>query len=140
MLESAFREFWADQMTIMRSLRRMPVWVQVWMAVLIPVNLGGLLFLDQPFAIPILIVANAAMLIVALMIPRVSGTTRLISAPHVVCRVLLISLVVHALGGGYELGEAYATYLWILLAMNVIGLALDGYSFWLWLRGDRTEI
>ena len=134
-------KFWNDQVETIRCLRRMPLWVQIWMAaILIPVNLGGFLFLREPYAIPIIILANTGMLIVGLMIPKFGGTTKLMSAPHVIRRILLIGFLVLILSGGLAASPTYIFYLWLLLVVNAVGLALDSYAVVCWFRGERQVI
>lgn len=131
MLRQGARGLWDMATGILRSLRRMPLWVQIWMAlILIPTNFGALFFLGEPYAVTVLILANAAMVIVAGMIVVQGGTSKIVSAPHVVCRVALLALLAVLLTGGIEASAGYAHYLWVLMAVNTVALGLDGYATW----------
>ncbi|NNF25396.1 MAG: hypothetical protein HKN63_11435 [Rhodobacteraceae bacterium] len=137
----ADQSLWDMAMGILRCLRRMPLWVQIWMAlVLIPTNLGGLFFLGEPYAAVILILANVAMLIVAVMIVAQNGTSKIMSAPHVVCRVALLALLAALLSGGIDASAGYVSYLWVLMAVNALALGFDSYATWCWLCGDREIV
>ncbi|NNK79095.1 MAG: hypothetical protein HKP40_10325 [Litoreibacter sp.] len=141
MAKTLAARLWKHPLEIIRCLRRMPLWVQIWMAaVLIPVNLASIFFLGEPHALAIFVLANAAMLVVAVVIVRLRGTTRLMSAPHVVCRVLLISFVSVIFARGLEASDTYVSYLWLLMMVNAVALAMDGYAVSRWLAGERNVI
>lgn len=122
---------------IWRSFRALPLWVQLWIAVvLVPANLAALAFWGQPGA------ALIALLAIGGMAPNVGilfyerGFSKLMSLPHIVLWTPLCGLILAQLSGGAS--GAYATFLMVLLAIDLISLGFDYPDFVKWLRGDRA--
>jgi hypothetical protein len=116
----------------------MPLWVLVWTGlILIPVNLGGLFFLSEPFAWPILILANIGMVIAGVIGLFEQGASRAMSLPHVIIRTTLVFFLPTLLAGNFGIEGSYRSYVWALLAVNILALGFDCYSAWRWLLGDR---
>ena len=123
--------------SIWHSFRALPLWVQIWMAlILVPVNMGGLLFLDTPQG------RFAALLGISGMLPNLvivwvqQGFSKAMAFPHLPIWTplviwLLWTLTTHPLDG------ALRTFLVLLAAIDVISLGFDYPDAIKYLRGDR---
>ena len=121
---------------IWRSFRALPLWVQIWVAlVLLPVNLFSLAFVDQHngLLIALLAVGGMAPNIVIMLAER--GLSRLMALPHVLIWTPLIVIVWQTLGTA---SQGYAGFLWLLLAVDLCSLAFDYLDVLKWWRGART--
>lgn len=124
---------------IWSSFRDLPLWVQVWVAlILVPVNLMPLAFVDQPYGWPIaaLAVMGMALNIPIMLVAR--GMSRAMALPHLLCWVPLVVLVAYVLQDGGDLSPAYASALMLLVVVDVISLAFDLRDAVLWLKRDKA--
>jgi len=119
------------------SFRRVPGWVQFWVAaILVPVNVASLGFLEHPYGWAVAILAVGGMLPnVAIMIYE-RGLSRAMSLPHLVIWTPLVIVLVIALRA--EPAPAFSAYLWVVLAVDLLSLAFDYGDAWRWWRGDRS--
>ena len=98
---------------IWQSYRRLPLWVQLWVAlILVPVNAASLFFLTNPAGAWVALMAVGAML----------------------CTPML-GLILWLLN--QDIAESYRSYLIVLLAVDVVSLILDVIDSRKWLSGDR---
>ncbi|WP_127112368.1 hypothetical protein [Shimia sediminis] len=128
-------EIWA-------SFRRLPGWVQIWVAlILMPVNLMPLIFWvsGAPFwgIFAVLAVGGMALNLPILLIER--GFSKAMAFPH----ILLWTPLVIALGqavaqGGEGPRDVQDVALIVLMAVNLISLAFDYPDAVKWWRGDRA--
>lgn len=127
-------------LAIWQSFRRMPGWVQIWVALwLAPINIISLAFIGVDGAISAGLVAALALFGMApnlpiMMVQRGLGKTMAI--PHVLIWTPLVFLVWGLLSNPDVVG-AYRAYLWALLITNAISLAFDYKDTVDWFRGDR---
>lgn len=120
---------------IYASFRALPGWVQLWVGlVLVPVNSASLLFVAQPMGGWIAFLAIVAMLpnLAAMIYER--GFSRLMALSHLLPWTALVALLILARP---EASGAFAAYLWLLLATDVLSLAFDYPDAWAWLKGKR---
>ncbi len=121
---------------ILHSFRAMPLWVQVWVAlVLVPVNVASLLFLDAPNGVTIAVLANGALWLNGGIMLYERGLSRLMALPHLLLWTPLVMILAVTLSKGIA-GEAVA-FFWALLVINLISLGFDYVDFWKWLQGQR---
>lgn len=124
-------EIWA-------SFRRLPAWVQIWVAVILaPVNLVTLAFLDQPNGVWIAALAILGMAFNLPIMLTERGLSKMMSLPHLVFWTPLVLVIVATLLGGAVSG-GFWTFLVILLVIDVISLAFDYRDAWAWWTGDRA--
>jgi hypothetical protein len=122
---------------IWQSFRRLPLWVQLWLAIiLIPVNLFSLLLLEhasgQLIAVAALLVLGSNTVLLYLQ----GGFSRLMALPHLlVWGPLQIFLLVYLMDAAADTREF--VYLCVLLAVNGISLAFDLLDSWRWFQGGR---
>ncbi len=122
---------------IWHSFRRIPVWVQVWIGVvLVPVNLLPLLFLPQPLGgwVALLAVGGMALNLPVMVVTR--GISKAMALPHLLLWIPLVILLAAILTNGWA-GGAWRTVLWVMLVVDLISLAFDIPDAWRWWRGDR---
>jgi hypothetical protein len=123
---------------IWRSFRRMPLWVQIWVAFfLVPANLLPLLFLGEPLAFWVAGLSVGGMLPnLAIMIAE-RGLSKRMALPHVLIWTPLVILVGWMLlAGGARDGSFYAV-LMVVLVIDLISLAFDYSDLMKWRNGDR---
>ena len=120
---------------IWHSFRAMPLWVQIWVALLlVPINLAAIFFIDQPSGVWVAILAIGAMMLNIPVMLYDKGFSKLMAFPHLIPWTILVLWIAFARPVGTE---AYATYLWILLITNVISLGFDFPDAVKWWKGDR---
>ena len=119
---------------IWQSFRRLPLWVQIWVAlILIPVNLVPfVLFLQGTPGwglIALLSVGGMALNLPIMLMER--GFSRTMALPHVVLWTPLVLLLI----GRLEEGGALVA---LILLVDVVSLAFDYVDAVKWWRGDRA--
>jgi len=124
---------------IWNSFRRLPLWVQIWMCIiLVPVNLATLAFISEPYGLLVAVLAIGGMLPNLGFMATERGLSKAMSLPHLVLWSPLVLLVAWILMTGGALDPNYLTFLWILLVIDVISLAFDFPDAWRWYKGDRA--
>ncbi|SLN61694.1 hypothetical protein PEL8287_03348 [Roseovarius litorisediminis] len=122
---------------IWQSFRRMPLWVQIWVAlILVPVNLAALCFWSAPSGGVVAVLAIGAMALNGVIMLIERGFSKLMAVPHVLIWTPLVVLIALLLASG-ELPESFRSYLLALLLVDVISLAFDVPDSWKWWKGDR---
>ncbi len=122
---------------IWQSYRRLPLWVQLWVAlILVPVNAASLVFCGAPMGAWLAVMAIGAMLLnwVIMLVER--GFSKMMALPHVLIWTPLVVLILWLLAKG-DLAPGYARYLMVLLAVDLFSLALDYADTVKWLKGER---
>jgi len=123
---------------IWNSFRRLPLWVQIWVAViLVPVNLGPLLFYQEPYAFWVAVLSVGGMLpnLPIMLFDR--GLSKRMALPHLVIWTPLVVLLVWLLNGLVGANDSYMTMLAVLLVVDLLSLAFDFPDAFKWWRGDR---
>lgn len=120
---------------IMTSFFSLPKWVIIWLlAVLGPVNMASLFFLNQPEGSFVAMLVVAGMVLSLAPIPFERGLSKLTAIGHLVPWTIL---VLYILLVRPEVGDAYDVYLTILAVVNSISLAFDYTDTYKWLKGER---
>lgn len=123
---------------IYQSFRRLPLWVQVWVGViLVPVNLAALMFVDAPQGLWVATLAVGGMAPNLIIMLRDHGFSRAMALPHLLFWVPLVALLVSLLVGDTNLPSGYRQFLILLLVVDVISLGFDVGDAWRWWNGDR---
>ena len=121
---------------IWHSYRRLPLWVQAWVSViLVPVNAASLAFLSEPWGLWLAALAVGAMLCNGVIMLVERGFSKLMALPHVLIWTPMLGLVLWLLA--QNISPAYRTYLLILLAVDLVSLVFDVIDTRKWLSGDR---
>ncbi|MCP5036882.1 MAG: hypothetical protein GY945_04695 [Rhodobacteraceae bacterium] len=124
------------------SFRRLPLWVQVWVAlILVPVNLASLAFVGLADGRWVALFAVGGMLPnVAIMI-RERGLSKAMALPHLVIWIPLVGVVAWILLMyrlfGSEPSTNFMTFLMLLLVTDLISLGFDVPDAWKWWKGSR---
>ncbi len=123
------REIW-------HSYRRLPLWVQLWVAViLVPVNAASLTFVAHPSGVWVAAMAVGAMLLNGAIMLAERGFSKLMALPHVAIWTPMLGLVAWLLA--QDIAPAYRGYLLILLVIDTVSLVFDALDTRKWLSGDR---
>ena len=125
------------QRMIWKSYRSLPLWVQVWVGlILVPVNAAAFFMLPLPaaqytaVAAVVVIVTNGPLLV------YYAGMNRSLSIPHLIAWIPLeVALLMRLLEGDPGLVEQ--VYAVLVLLVNAISLVFDALDSWRWLRGER---
>jgi len=120
------------------SFRRLPLWVQVWMAlVLVPVNLLSFLVLEYQAAQMVALAAVLALGSNMLLLYRYAGFSRAMALPHLVVwgplQILLLMRVLQT--PAPDAGEVM--FICLVLLVNGISLIFDLLDTWRWWQGER---
>ena len=119
------------------SFRRLPAWVQIWVAlILVPVNSAGIVFVTQPSGPLVAILAIGGMVPNLYIMITERGLSKAMALPHIVIWSPLIFVVVSLLLEGQS--QSFAIYLWLLLAVDLVSLGFDFTDAWRWWRGERA--
>ena len=122
---------------IWQSYRRLPLWVQLWVAlILVPVNAASLVFWGAPMGAWLAVMAIGAMLLNGVIMLFERGFSKMMALPHVLIWTPLVLLTLWLLAKG-DLAAGYARYLMFLLAVDLFSLALDYADTVKWLKGER---
>lgn len=128
-------------LTIWRSYRSLPLWVQVWVGgILVPANAAAFALTDTPSGHW---AAWAAVFVVATNVPIMwveQGMSKLMSVPHLLAWIPLqvfLALRLTGAAGSAPLEQAELVLVLMLLVVNGISLALDALDSLKWWRGDR---
>lgn len=121
---------------IWQSYRRLPLWVQLWVAlILVPVNAASLFFLTHPAGAWLALMAVGAMLCNGVLMLVERGFSKVMALPHVLIWTPMLGLILWLLN--QDIAESYRSYLIVLLAVDVVSLILDVVDSRKWLSGDR---
>lgn len=128
---------------IWASYRRLPFWVQAWVAFLLaPLNLWSLTFVGEPAGLIVAVLAVGGMALNLPIIARDRGMSKAMSLPHLVLWtplwIVALSTLVRGLTDRVELSSGYQWYLVLLLAVDGVSLVFDAVDGWKWFRGDRA--
>jgi hypothetical protein len=120
------------------SFRRLPLWVQVWVAlVLVPVNLLSFLMLEYQAAQMVALAAVLALGSNMLLLYRYAGFSRAMALPHLVVwgplQILLLMRVLQT--PAPDAGEVM--FICLVLLVNGISLIFDLLDTWRWWQGER---
>ncbi|PCH66894.1 MAG: hypothetical protein COC12_12305 [Rhodobacteraceae bacterium] len=123
---------------IWNSFRRMPVWVQIWVAfILVPANMAPILFYQEPYAFWVAVLSVGGMMpnLPIMLFDR--GLSKRMALPHLVIWTPLVVLLIWLLSGLVGANDGYMTMLAVLLVVDLVSLAFDFPDALKWWRGDR---
>ncbi|MGR3635237.1 MAG: hypothetical protein ACU0BK_04845 [Shimia sp.] len=126
-------EIWA-------SFQRLPLWVRIWMVVILaPVNFAPLFFLGtHPSAIWVAALSVAGMVFNMPILLRQRGFSAALAFPHLVFWAPLVVMLLLRPAPFDGVNGGYATLLIVILVVDVISLAFDSVEAVKWVKGDRT--
>ena len=123
---------------IWQSFRRIPLWVQIWVAVLlVPVNLLPLAFVNEPYGLWVAVLSVGGMLpnLPIMLLER--GLSKRMALPHLVIWTPLVVLVGWILLSDQVLSDGYRWMLFAVLLVDLVSLAFDYVDAAKWQAGDR---
>lgn len=128
-----FLEIWS-------SMRRMPLWVQIWMFfVLVPVNFAAVFFLAEPYGLLVACLAIGGILPNLPIMAWTRGFSSLMALPHIVIWTPLVIMIAWLLSSFDGLSSYFVGYLLLLFIVDGISLAFDYPDFWKWWNGEREN-
>lgn len=117
------------------SFRRLPAWVQIWVAfILMPINMASLYFYNEPMGLLIAFLANIGMMLNLPVMIKDRGFSKMMALPHLIPWTILVGILIFIRP---EATSMYDTYLWVLLTTNIISLLFDYPDAVKWFGGDR---
>ncbi|MBO9398374.1 hypothetical protein J7400_17010 [Shimia sp. R9_2] len=124
---------------IWNSFQRLPLWVRIWMCVVLaPINMVPLFFLGtHPSAIWIALLSVMGMLVNLPILIKERGFSAALSFPHLIFWVPLVVILLTRPPFLEGATGAYASVLSVLLIVNIISLGFDVREAVKWLRGAR---
>ena len=126
-------------LSIWRSFRGLPLWVQLWVLVLVVANVAAIAFLDTAIG---LWTAAAIVFVGVVNLPIVyvqRGFSRLLSLTHFVWLPLVVFIAFRLTGDDVISDREYGFGL-VVLVVNLISLAFDVLESYRWLRGEREVL
>lgn len=131
--------FFTIHQRLWQSFRRLPMWVQIWMAgILVPVNLLSLGLLHYPSARMVAIAALLALGSNMLLLYRYVGFNRLMAVPHLlVWGPLQVMLLGYLAANASTVSIYEVMYISLVLSVNGISLCFDLLDTWRWFQGGR---
>lgn len=120
------------------SFRRLPLWVQLWVAlVLVPVNLASLTLAGYPGGRLLAALAVGALLVNGAIMLAERGFSRAMALPHILLWTPLLGVILWMLHAFAGLPPPARAYLWALLAVDLVSLGFDLPDALKWWRGAR---
>lgn len=121
------------------SFRRLPVWVQLWMVlILMPANFVPLAFLGSPMGIWVAVLSVGGMALNMPILVLERGFTRALALPHLLLWTPLVGLMLWLILSGTATGP-YAVMLSALLVIDLISLGFDARDGWHIWRDARAR-
>ena len=122
---------------IWASFRRLPVWVQIWVGViLVPVNMASLAFLFERDGGIVAILAIGGLLPNLFLMIKQRGLSKAMALSHVLVWMPMIFWILLRMIGGFS--DGFMTYLIVLIIIDAISLLFDISDAVKWLRGNRA--
>lgn len=126
---------------IWKSYRSLPLWVQIWVAlILVPVNAAAFVLLDTWLGVAAAIAAVFVALTNAPIMWVCRGMSRLMSVPHLFAWIplqVLIPMRLAGMVGGGPVSDAEWVFGIVLFVTNGISLVFDAIDSWRWAKGER---
>ena len=124
---------------IWKSLRSMPLWVQVWMfGVLVPANIAAILFVGEPGGVLIAVLAISGLLPNGFFLIYDRGFSAKMAVSHLIFWIPLCVILWPMIQGGEDIAPTYRWFLRSLFAINVFSLVFDVRDAWQLLRRNRA--
>lgn len=125
---------------IFRSLFALPVWVIIWMLViLIPANLSGLFFLDTVSGRWIAGLGGGALVINTVLVLMNGGFSRVLAIPHVIMWGALEILLIYRMFSESMASIEFQLTL-VVVIINGVSLIFDVIDTRRWYIGERDVI
>ena len=123
--------------SIFHSYTSMPIWVQIWVLILVAVNVACVVFLDSPVGRAVAIAGVFVLLTNMPLMLYYGGMNRAMAIPHLFAWIPLSVYLFQALFRDAGLASELRFYASAVLVINGISLAFDVVDSWRWLRGER---
>jgi hypothetical protein len=114
------------------ELARQPLWIPLWVSVLMLANLAAVAFWNEPTAKLILIIFMVSSMLMMGLYSRF-GFSKILGFGH----VLWIPLLLHVLTRLQDAGGAFRGYLIVWSIFTAVSLAFDIVDLWKYWKADR---
>lgn len=128
---------------IWRSFRSLPLWVQLWVGlILVPVNMASLFFWNSPSGPFIAVLAVGGMIPNLFLMFLERGFSKAMAFSHLIfwlplLYILCFLFVMINLATIDAFGISFMKYAVVLFTVDVISICFDIIDCWAWFRGDR---
>jgi hypothetical protein len=123
---------------IWRSYCALPVWVRVWITlILVPVNLATIFFLNQSSGSVVCLLAIAGLAPNSIVIFVARGFSKSMAFSHLVFWPPLIAGITWLLISGVET-PLYRNFLFVLLVVDLVSLGFDIFDARDWVRSRQN--
>ncbi len=123
---------------ILTSLRALPLWVQIWVfVILVPVNMASIFFTGSPAGWVVAALAIGGMLPNVFFILYERGFSKAMALSHVLIWSPLLIIIALFLLNDPIIDGGYRIYLLVLFGVNLFSLGFDIIDSIKWFRGDR---
>ncbi|KAF0172917.1 MAG: hypothetical protein FD161_3921 [Limisphaerales bacterium] len=116
------------------ELMRQPLWIPLWVSVLMLANLAGIAFWSEPVARLIVVTFMVSSMLVMGLYARF-GFTKILGCGH----VLWIPLLLHVLARLPHVEGAFRAYLIGWCVLTAVSLAFDIVDVWKYWKADRKS-
>ena len=121
---------------IWASYRRLPRWVQIWIAfILVPINILPIIEILNPGGVMIAALSIGGMAPNLYFMIRERGFSRIMCLSHL---ILWIPLCLILIRRADQMPQSMTVILWAVLIVDVISLGFDIPDLIKWLRGNRA--
>ncbi|MDF2370851.1 MAG: hypothetical protein P1V21_08665 [Rhizobiaceae bacterium] len=125
---------------ILKSIVSLPLWVQVWMLlILIPANVSGLFFLETTSGQWIALLGSGALAVNTVLVLINGGFTRVLALPHLLFWIPLEMVLLFRMLR-VEMDFVEFTLTLAVLVVNAISLVFDGLDAKRWYSGEKGII
>lgn len=123
-----------------QSFLSMPTWVKIWMVgILVPVNMLGLLFLDQEIGLWIAILGLAGMIPNMFVMYFEKAFSKTMAVSHIIpWTILVVYLAIKLIKGEVPDGNIYYV-VWAVLIVDIISLLFDYKESVEWFQERKTK-
>ena len=120
---------------IWTSYRRLPLWVQGWVALwLAPINFASIFFISERNGLWLFVLMVAGIAPNLPIMMKARGMTDLMALPHLIAWPPLLLMIVITLVQGTT--NTHAAFLVVLFITDLVSLIFDAADFRHWKNGD----
>ena len=120
-----------------KGVLKMPIYLQLWLMLLVIANLVVPLFFLNHLESQIVLATMLASMILMILLTSLFGFTRLLGLGHVLWIPLLYFLWIRL--GQIPANDLFGIWMRVLMALNAASLAIDTVDVIRYIAGDREE-
>ena len=128
---------WSAFIKFNKGVLKMPIYLQLWLMLLVIANLVVPLFFLNHLESQIVLATMLASMILMILLTSLFGFTRLLGLGHVLWIPLLYFLWIRL--GQIPANDLFGIWMRVLMALNAASLAIDTVDVIRYIAGDREE-